>query len=103
VTRPGAATAGPNAVPGDPSLGRPGPTATKAVVARHEFGPDEPRTCRCGCGRPVPIRRHGPARIYATDACRAAVYRRNRAGVPADLPRQPNHHGRRSLAATQRT
>jgi hypothetical protein len=51
----------------------------------------------------VPANHSGPARLYARDACRAAVYRRRRAEVAIDLPRQSNDHGRRRLAAAQRT
>jgi hypothetical protein len=36
---------------------------------------------------------------FATNACRAAAYRRRAAGLPEDLPRQENDHGRRPLAA----
>jgi hypothetical protein len=77
--------------------------AAPAAVARHESPAGSGPTCACGCGRPVPVPRSGPPRRYATAACRAAVYRRRRADVPLDLPRQPNDHGRRRLAATQRT
>ncbi len=74
-----------------------------AVVARHESVAGPGQACACGCGRQVAVARSGPPRRYATDACRAAVSRRRRAEVPLDLPRQPNRHGRRGLAATQRT
>lgn len=75
--------------------------AVTAVVARHESRVVVPQACACGCGRPVERVASGPPRLYATDACRAAVYRRRRAGLPVDLPRQANDHGRRRLAATQ--
>ncbi len=97
-----AALGGPNGPSGEPGAGRGAPDAVLAVVARHE-SEGSTRACACGCGRPVPVPGSGPPRRYATAACRAAVYRRHRAEVPLDLPRQPNDHGRRRLAATQRT
>jgi hypothetical protein len=100
---PDAATEGTAAVAdGSGAAGGPADTVPRAV-ARHGFPADPAPACACGCGRPVPVPRSGPPRRYATAVCRAAVYRRRRAEVPLDLPRQPNDHGRRRLAATQRT
>jgi hypothetical protein len=56
-------------------------------------------TCVCGCGRPVTWSGRGRPPRFAGPACRAAVYRRRLAGLPADLPRQRNDHGRRRLGA----
>jgi hypothetical protein len=86
-----------------PAQASPRAAAIPAVVARHEPEAGAGQVCACGCGRLVPVSRSGPARRYATAGCRAAVYRRRRAGVPVDLPRQPNRHGRRGLTAIQRT
>jgi hypothetical protein len=56
-------------------------------------------TCACGCGRQVEQRAKGRPRRFATDACRAAAYRRRQALLAEGTPRQPNDHGRRRLAA----
>jgi hypothetical protein len=100
VSAQGAASAPVPAVPASDAVGQ-RLDAMLAVLARDE-SPAPEALCLCGCGRPVASVGLGRPRRYATAACRHAVFRRRRAGVPDDMPRQGNDHGRRSLASARK-
>ena len=53
--------------------------------------------CGCGCGRAIEPKPRGRHPRFATEACRAAAYRRRQAGAPEDTPRQAPQGRRRLL------
>ena len=67
--------------------------AAEDVLARHA------RSTACeACGDPLIKGTNQAQKRFCDDACRAAAYRRRRAGLPENYPRQNNRHGRFSLA-----
>ena len=67
--------------------------ARRGVVARHDVA-----ACDF-CGEQLPERgNRSHEKRFCDDACRAAAYRRRRAGLPENLPVLANDHGRHSLA-----
>ena len=74
----------------------PGPEHTVEAIVP----PDETRErCCAQCSRPLPPQpaNAGRPRRFCGALCREAARLRRVRGVPEDLPRQPNHHGRRGL------
>jgi hypothetical protein len=73
------------------------PEPATGIVSRYE----KAKVCACGCGRLLASPHRGRPARFAGSACRMAAYRRRLAGLDEQLPRQPNHHGRRRLEGSR--